>query len=244
VSLLRFLLRIIPLLWLILVGLVVAATLFPWQSDAHRQLIIRTWSSTLLKIFGVGRQVSGTWPGHQPLVVVSNHISWLDIFVIQSNRPLRFVSKAEVRSWPIFGWLSDQTGTLFLQRQSRRQTAVIGAEMTRALKAGHSLCFFPEGTTTEGRQLLPFKSSMFQCAVDSGTPVLPLLLDYRLGNGKPNTTIPFVGEMTLVRSLWNVLSGPGGQVLLQIGSPIPPSPRRHELSAQAEEAAHRLLSGL
>lgn len=237
-------LRVIPLLLLILGGVLVAAIFLPWQSNKNRQVIIRSWSKLLLLILGVQCWVAGAWPQRQPLVAISNHISWLDIFVIQSVMPLRFVSKAEVRNWPIFGWLSDQTGTLFLQRQSRRQTAVIGAEMSGALQAGHSLCFFPEGTTTTGRQLLPFKSSMFQCAVDTNSPVLPLLLDYRMGHGEPNPAIPFVGDMDFVTSLWNVLAAPGSRVWLQIGQPIEAAHSRHQLSAQAEEAARKLLAGL
>jgi 1-acyl-sn-glycerol-3-phosphate acyltransferase len=244
VKTLRALLRSVPLVLLILAGVLLAALIMPWQTEARRQSLIQGWSRLLLAIFGVKPIINGHSPEKQPLLMICNHVSWLDVFLIQSALPVRFVSKAEVRNWPIFGWLSDQTGTIFLERQSRRQTAVIGAQMAQALKQGHSLCFFPEGTTTAGRQLLPFKSSMFQCALDTQTPVLPLLLDYRLGNGEANSAIPFVGEMTFIASLWNVLSAPKSEAQLWVGATLIPESTRYELRDQAQQAATKLLAGL
>lgn len=241
---LRALFRVVPLVLLILAGVLLSAFVLPWQSQSRREFLIQRWSRTLLAIFGVKRVVSGELPQQKPLLMISNHVSWLDIFLIQSSLPVRFVSKAEVRHWPIFGWFADQTGTLFLERQSRRQTAVIGAEMCQALGQGHSLCFFPEGTTSTGRQLLPFKSSMFQCAVDTQTPVFPMLVDYRLDDGSPNTAIPFVGDMTFVVSLWNVLASPGGEARLTLGQSLPPEASRRTLCERAEQAATKLLAGL
>lgn len=113
-----------------------------------------------LRILGIGYNVTGT-PVTQGGAVVANHTSWLDIFVLNAAKRIYFVSKSEVAGWPGIGWLAKATGTVFIERnpaRARQQTALFQAR----LLAGHRLLFFPEGTSTDGQQVLPFKTTLFQ----------------------------------------------------------------------------------
>ncbi|MBU6468016.1 MAG: 1-acyl-sn-glycerol-3-phosphate acyltransferase [Betaproteobacteria bacterium] len=178
----------------------------------------------------------------QTYILTSNHISWVDIFVIHSLYPVRFVSKSEVRSWPIFGWLANRSGTLFLQRQNRKATHAIGHDMVFALREGDSLGLFPESTTSNGLQILPFKSSMLQPAVSEKTPFVPIALRYYLKNGKINHHIPFIGDMNFVSSLLGVLKSPKTTVKVAIGNTITPvDVHRRELAQILEKDTHTLL---
>jgi 1-acyl-sn-glycerol-3-phosphate acyltransferase len=166
----------------------------------------------------------------------------VDIFAIHSVRPVRFVSKAEVRHWPVFGWLAAKTGTLFLVRTSRKQTAAIGGEMEKVLSLGDSLGLFPESTTSEGHSVLPFRSAMLQAAVSRQTPILPVALQYRLHDGTANPHLPFVGEMTFAHSLIKVLTAPPSQVQIRVGSLVHPTQmHRRELAQRLEQITLDLL---
>ncbi len=226
-------------------GVIASALVLPWVGPKFRDRMIRDWSLGLLHKLRITVQVQGSLPdpGQHPVVLTSNHISWVDIFVIHSVRPVRFVSKAEVRQWPVFGWLAAKTGTLFLARASRKQTAAIGEEMEKALNQGDSLGLFPESTTSEGSSVLPFRSSMLQAAVSCQTPILPLALQYRLSDGTANPHLPFIGEMTFAHSLIKVLKAPPSHVRIQVGPLVHPSQmHRRELAQQLEQITLGLLT--
>ncbi len=229
--------RISLIQWLIFRGVITSALVLPWVSPKFRDRLIQSWSASLLHKLQITVQVQGHLPelSQLPVVLTSNHVSWVDIFVIHSVRPVRFVSKAEVRHWPIFGWLAAKTGTLFLVRTSRKHTAAIGGEMEKVLNQGDSLGLFPESTTSEGNSVLPFRSSMLQAAVNCQVPILPIALRYRLNDGTTNPHLPFVGEMTFMHSLIKVLTAPPSRVVLQVGSLVHPTQmHRRELAQQLE----------
>jgi len=237
--------RITLINWHIFRGVVTSALVLPWVGPTSRNRLIQNWSIALLRKLRITVQVQGNLPnpGQMPVVLTSNHISWVDIFVIHSVRPVRFVSKAEVRQWPIFGWLAAKTGTLFLVRTSRKQTAAIGGEMEKILNLGDSLGLFPESTTSEGSAVLPFHSAMLQAAVSCQTPILPLALQYRLEDGTANPHLPFIGEMTFAHSLVKVLAAPPSQVHIRVGALVHPAQmHRRELAQQLEQITLELLT--
>lgn len=188
-------------------GLVTAALIFSWCSPALRDTVIRAWSRKVLAILRVRTRVSGHPPGAGvPGVVVANHISWLDVWLIDSQRTCRFVAKSEVRGWPVMGWLADKAGTLFIQRQRRHHTAALNQQISHALGEGACVGVFPEGTTSDGRQLKRFFTSLLQPAADTGAPLIPVAIRYVRSNGEVDLTPAFIDDMSLAESLRRVLA--------------------------------------
>jgi 1-acyl-sn-glycerol-3-phosphate acyltransferase len=133
-------------------------------------------------------------------------MSWLDIHTIHTAWRVRFVAKSEVRRWPVIGWLAARTGTLFIERQRRRHAASINRAIHEAFAAGDTVAVFPEGTTTDGTQLLRFHASLLQPAVDEGALVVPIALRYLTDDGKVDVTPTYVGDSTLLDSVISVIS--------------------------------------
>jgi 1-acyl-sn-glycerol-3-phosphate acyltransferase len=187
----------------LLIGVVIVATTFNWRSQASRARVIQWWSQRLLKVLGIEVQLIGVCPGHYPgnTVLVSNHISWIDIFVINAKTVSRFVAKAEVRDWPLIGWLSLKTGTLFITREKRQDTVKVNQQVATALAEGDCIAIFPEGSTTDGRTLRAFNSSLLQPAVSSGATVIPVAIRYRTRAGDYTDAAAYVDDMSLVDSM-------------------------------------------
>ena len=162
------------------------------------------WAQGLLRLFAIQmRQVGQISP---QALLVSNHISWLDIFVISAAQATCFVAKAEIRHWPLAGWLCAQVDTLFIERSSRRQAQHIAHAMAERLAADKSVAFFPEGTTSDGGSLLPFHAALFQPAISLQASVQPLLIRYLDADGQRSTATAFIGEMSFLDSLRATLS--------------------------------------
>lgn len=185
----------------------VAALVLPRYPPDAREARIRAWCATLLAILAVRVRVSGTMPLKPGgALLVANHISWLDIWVLKQSLTVRLVAKSEIRKWPVIGWLAHQADTLFIARERRRDTARVAAEIGQALKRGECLCFFPEGTTSDGTELKPFKGGLLQAAIDTQTQVWPVALRYPNPDGSINVDIAYYGDMTLWQSLKAVLA--------------------------------------
>jgi 1-acyl-sn-glycerol-3-phosphate acyltransferase len=167
-----------------------------------------------------------------------NHVSWLDIPALGGLRPMRFVSKAEVAHWPLLGWLASVAGTLFLQRGAH-QASAIAAAVADALQSGATIAIFPEGTTTDGRQLRRFHARLFAAADGGRTLVQPVAIRYGLGP-EPDTVAPFVGDDTLVSHLLRVLRHPSMQVSVSFLPPI----QSHGMSRRAlAQAVYDAIEG-
>jgi 1-acyl-sn-glycerol-3-phosphate acyltransferase len=132
-------------------------------------------------------------------LIASNHVSYLDILVLSATARCSFVSKSEVKSWPLVGWIAAMTGTVFVDRGRRSQTHRLYPQMQERLQSGERLVLFPEGTSSDGRGVLPFHSSFFEAAVAGAAPVTATHLSYQLadGDGDPATDVCYWGEMTL-----------------------------------------------
>jgi 1-acyl-sn-glycerol-3-phosphate acyltransferase len=163
-----------------------------------RRTLKQRWSRQLVEIFGITLVKSGEKPQG---LVISNHISFLDIFVINAVAPMAFVSKNDVLNWPVIGWLSRHAETIFLQRGSRRAAHDTREALTQHLHGGGIAAVFPEGTTTTGDHLLPFHGALFQSAIDAGVPVTPLVIRYRSKGGLPSTTPAYIDDL----SLWDCI---------------------------------------
>lgn len=241
-------LRILALLAHVLIGLAIALAIFPWQAQRRRNPTIRAWSRVLLAICGMRLRVAGVvldpqlarsgaidWaPGR---LLLANHISWIDVFAILATLPSRFVAKSEIRGWPLLGWLVTLVGTLYVERGRRHAVAAINHRVRDHLKAGESVTVFPEGTTTDGTELLPFHSNLVAPAFEVGCDVWPVALRYT-ERGAPSRAPAFIGDMGLVTSLWNILLARGLAVEVALLAPITTTAdrNRHHVAQVAQQA--------
>lgn len=189
-------------------GVAVAGFVFPLLDDAGRQRRIRRWSARLLAILRIELRVSGMPPESGPALLVANHVSWLDIFLIDAVCPARFVAKAEVRTWPVIGWLCARVETIFIDRSRRHQTGRIGGQMQAALEAGQRVAVFPEGTTSLGAHVHHFHASLLNAAPTVAAPLWPVALRYRRPDGQLAEAAAYVGDTSFVESLWRIAGEP------------------------------------
>lgn len=190
----------------IMLGLALAAV-YPALSAPAQKSIMRRWSRTVLGILNVRLNVRGAEQvcGRQGGLLVANHISWLDVFAVGAVCPAAFVAKSEVRRWPLIGTLCIRTGTIFIARGNRRDTLRANREIGDRMGRGEWAALFPEGTSTDGADVGAFHGSLFQPAIDCGRAVVPVAVKYHDECGNAARDAAFIGDMTFVRSLLNVL---------------------------------------
>lgn len=190
----------------VLTGLLTLFVLFPLVNSKAKQRHIQKWSVRLLKIFGI--ELLATNPQilpSTPFLLCSNHISWMDIHAINALSPIRFVAKSEVESWPVFGWMAKQLGTVFIKRDSSRHSHLVVTGLSQTLR-NQSVCIFPEGTSTDGESVRPFKPNLFESAVMADIPVYSLAIRYlSKTTGKRSNVPAFVGDMGLLDSMAQIL---------------------------------------
>lgn len=162
----------------------------------------------MLAVLGIALQSRGVLHSGATLFV-ANHVSWLDILAMMSVRPMRFVSKSDVRRWPVLGWLVACGGTLFIERGRRSDALRVVHLVAESLRAGDAIALFPEGTTSDGHGLLPFHANLLQAAVVTEAPVQPIALRFSDAGNPVSAAAAYVGDMTLVQSLWAVASATG-----------------------------------
>jgi 1-acyl-sn-glycerol-3-phosphate acyltransferase len=234
--------RLARLVLHLLQGLATCALVFPWAGAALRERLVRRWSARLL---GICRVRVEREEGAAPLahaLIVSNHISWLDIFVINSVHPCRFVAKAEIRAWPVLGWLVAQAGTVFIARGKRRDLRHTFKGLVDALGQGQRVAFFPEGTTASQGCLLPFHANLFEAAIDAGAAVQPYALAYLGGEGGWHPAVDFTGDISFADSVLAILGGPPMTVRLRCLAPIGAAgAHRRELARAAQQAIEAAL---
>ena len=165
------------------------------------------WSRQLLAILHIKLE-SVAPPGALPerCLLASNHVSWLDIFVINAILPATFVSKSDVARWPLVGRMCTRAGTLYIERGSKSGARRANHSITRTLESGTVVAICPEGTTSHGDRLLPFHAALFQPAVDAGAAILPVALRYSDAKGQLCAGAAYVGEDSLLDSVWAIVS--------------------------------------
>lgn len=189
-------------------GLVLVALRIGRDTPALHRRQARRWSAGLLRAMGVRLVVHGL-PRPGAKLVVANHVSWLDIPAIGAVEAARFVSKVEVRRWPLFGKLADASDTLYLTRERPRDALRVVHQMAEALQAGDTVAVFPEGTTADGVELLPFHANLLQAAIATETPVQPVALRYFDADHAASLAVRFVGATTLAQSVWRIACARG-----------------------------------
>jgi 1-acyl-sn-glycerol-3-phosphate acyltransferase len=211
---------------------------YPHHSRVVQLDMIRRWSQRLLAILGIAVHNAGDRPAPvTQSMLVANHISWLDIFVIHAQRPVRFVSRAEVKGWPVIGTLSGVTGTMFIERVKRKDAHRINTMLVEALAEGDWIGVFPEGATTDGDVVRHFHANLLQPAIDRGIPLQPLALRYVQADGTRSTAAPYVGEQSLAESLLLILEQASITAEVRFLAPLPTQGRsRRELARLAETA--------
>ncbi|MEO0317209.1 MAG: hypothetical protein RL404_886 [Pseudomonadota bacterium] len=226
------------------VGLWKVAVLFPFLGAAGREQRVRRWSRQLVAICGVTVKVDDSRQAApvSPALVICNHISWLDIFVINSLHPCRFVAKSDIRGWPLIGWLCEHTGTIFIARGKARDVRRIYEGLVKSIHDGERVAFFPEGTTAPQGTVLPFHANLFEAAIEAQVPVQPYAIRYVDADGSLHSDADFIGEMTFLDSVIAIMKS-GGMHAELIRVPAMPTDGAHrrELARDAHDAVSRAL---
>ena len=214
----RVIVKLLRGIWHVLLGWFTIYFRFPQLNPQQREARVQVWASQLLRIWDIELEVRGKPVLLGPALLVCNHISWLDIVVIHATRHCRFVSKSELREWPLIGTLATGAGTLYIERENRKDAMRMVKEMAGALKDGDVLAVFPEGTTGDGFDLLPFHANLIQSAIDGDAPIQPLALQYLDSrSGEISMAARFVGDDTLVGSIWSTLNSTGLRAIVNFG---------------------------
>jgi len=229
-------------------GLMTLFFCFPFLGQERKNKHIRAWSTRLLNIFGIQLKVidQAVLPATS-FLLAANHISWMDIHAINAFKPIRFVAKSDVESWPVFGWMAKQLGTVFIRRDNARHGKQVANQVAGVLR-NESVCIFPEGTSTIGESVLPFKPNLFESAVIAEVPVFALAISYKSTvAGERTEAAAFVGEMGLLESMSNILCSPGLTVQLTFLPLASASPETYKdrkwLALNSQELISRQLEG-
>lgn len=237
--------RLFRILTHTLLGILIVATSWPITEEKTRVALTKWWCRKLLKCFNITVVTFGELPlaNTSNNMFLANHVSWVDIYALNSIMPLQFIAKSDINHWPILGYLVRKSGTIFINRSSRKDTSRIVETTTQRLLAGANVGFFPEGTTTDGTSLAPFKSSIVQAAINAGAKLRPVAIRYPLPNDGINTQMAYAGETTLGESMMNVLSQKKPMVELHFLMPIDTQlDNRQLLTQSAFESITKTLS--
>lgn len=237
-ALLRRLYRLFLMLLLAVFGIATELLVFPLISPQRRRAIIRQWSRALLAACGLRLSVheegatslAELAPGR---MLIANHISWLDIFAINAVATSAFVAKAELRRWPVAGWLAALAGTVFIERARRHAVHQAIEQLRRRIRERFPVAVFPEATTSAGLTLLPFYGNLLEAAIAEDAEIIPLALRYRNGEGALAAEAAYIGDTTFVESLWMVLGAQGLVAEVHVLRAVATSGRnRHELARE------------
>ena len=221
-------------IWIVL-GLLTVVCVFPWLSLSARGAVNSRWSRILMRLCGVGVRICGQPVRGAPVLWVANHVSWVDIFVLNSVRCTAFVAKSDIRRWPVLGWLVAGAGTVFIERGQRQAIRAVGLQMAERFRRGEVVGLFPEGTTSPGFDVGPFHSSLFEAAIQAGVDVQPVALRF-LRHGRRSDLAAFVGEQNLIQNLWCLLGATGIEVEAEFLAPL--SNEDCRARGRASTAAH------
>ena len=228
-------LRLVALILLVVSGLIILALVFPFVSQLQRGKIISLWSQALLRTLGIRLQSTGS-PPQRTALLVANHISWADPFLLMARHPLCFVAKAEIRHWPVLGWLAARAGTVFIRRDRLRDLLKVSQAFIHYLDTGTAVGLFPESTTSDGKRLLPFKSALFQVAINTRSDCVPIAIHY------DHPAAIWIEDMGLLSSVWRVM----GQAAITARIIYCPAIRYQDQSRQqmADASATAIASAL
>ena len=212
--------KLLRVLGHIVAGALTIQFVFPRLTPAQKELRIQVWALEMLARLAIKLVVHGQPPLTGPVLLAANHISWLDIVVMHAARHCRFISKDDVRHWPLVGTLATGAGTLYLTRASRRDAMRVVHQMAECLAQGDVLAVFPEGTTGDGSTLLPFHANLLQAPIVADAPVQPVALQFTDAHSGEMSLAPcYVGDDTLLQSLWRTLCTRNLVAVVRFGEP-------------------------
>jgi len=234
--------RLTRLVLHLLIGLGKVALLFPFLGAAGREQRVQRWSRQLVGICGVRIRFDQTQQAApvSPALIICNHISWLDIFVINTLHSCRFVAKSDIRSWPLIGWLCEHTGTIFIARGRARDVRRIYEGLVKSIHDGERVAFFPEGTTAPQGTVLPFHANLFEAAIEAEVPVQPYAIRYLDADGQLHDAADFVGDMNFVQSVIAIMNS-GGMTAELIR--LPPISTMGAHRRELAQVAHDTIAG-
>jgi 1-acyl-sn-glycerol-3-phosphate acyltransferase len=201
-------------------GVAIIATGMSRRDVSQRRALVQWWSTKLLRLLGVELRLVGAFgPGAQ--LIVANHVSWLDITAIHAVCPqARFVSKSDVKSWPLISRLVDAGDTLYVERERKRDAMRVVHQMAAALAGGDVVAVFPEGTTGEGHAPLPFHANLLQAAIASGAKIQPVALRFSEPGQPISSAAIYVGDTSLAQSMARIAAAKGLAVTLAVLAPM------------------------
>ena len=244
---LRYLLRGALLLLHLVIGLPIALLLINpltarlrLRGERIDDRAIRAWSTGLLRIFGFRlRRIGLPFPGG--VLVLANHISWIDITLLHSQHMVGFVAKAEISRWPLIGWLARRSGTIYHQRGSHTSLLGVQQRMVQRLRDGRAVGVFPEGGTGNGSTIRVFHARILQAAIEVGAPVQPVALRFGEG-GNAQTRVAFATGETFMHNFFRLLGDPGCVAEVHFLEPLPPQDGGRR--AMAELARARIIAAM
>jgi 1-acyl-sn-glycerol-3-phosphate acyltransferase len=236
VTTIRALWRLAGATWEIVLGAAICLLTFRFRDAESRRVQVRNWARRTMRRIGVTLVVKGQ-PAEGAMLVAANHVSWLDILAVDAVRAVRFVSKADAHHWPVLGYMIECGGTIFIERERRRDAMRVVHHMAEALRAGDQVAVFPEGTTGEGPALLPFHANLLQAAIATGAPVQPVGLRYADARERFSRAATYVGDTSLLQSVWWIAQAERMTIHLHWLPPVPTAGReRRELAHEVRGA--------
>jgi lyso-ornithine lipid O-acyltransferase len=246
--------RLISFIIICLIFLIFALLTYPFLISHRARSLVRTrgtqiWARLLLRLIGIKVITQGLDPSlrNSRYLIVSNHLSYLDIAIIASVFPAMFVAKREVEKWPIIGLLAKLGGTIFVNREDTHDSVSCAYRVSHALRSGSSVQVFPESTTSDGTQVLPFKALFFASAIRADAPILPLSLNFQIVNGRPldhqtREMLCWYGDMEFMPHFWNILKIESAEVSLMFHQPVKVS-REYGAEAIARRVQYEITNG-
>ena len=240
----------LPLLFLhVTLGLAITVVLLGplgralrWRGEPADQWVLRTWSRLMVRCFGMRvRRVGTPLPG--AAMFVANHVSWIDIVLMHSQRALGFVAKSEIERWPLIGWLATRGGTIYHHRGDNESLHGVMHQMLERLRAGKAVGVFPEGRTCDGREINTFHARIFQPAVLAECMVQPVALKYGAG-GSAQTVVAFQPRENFLQNFWRLLGEPGRPVEVHFLEPTHASAEQGGRRRLAEVFRERIIAAM
>ncbi|MDG1444964.1 MAG: lysophospholipid acyltransferase family protein [Methylophilaceae bacterium] len=216
--------RVLRILTHTLVGILLVASIWPFVHQRTRAKHTQWWCKKLLSCFNIQIVSYGKLPdaSFSNTMFIANHISWIDIHALNTVLPLQFIAKSDINNWPVFGYLVRKSGTIFINRNNRQDTARIVETIARRLMTGANVGLFPEGTTSDGSTVRHFKSSIVEAAIQANACLYPVAIRYPDNDGQVNLKMAYAGETTLGESVMNVLKQKESTVELHFLAAINP----------------------
>lgn len=201
----RFSIRIVFFILLLLIAIVFLGLFWFWIKPKYKNIAIKYWAKSILTVCGVKVNFKGQRVMDESVMWVSNHVSWIDVFVLNAVRPTVFIAKSEVKSWPVLGKMTQAIGTIFIDRQRRQSMVETSKKISQAFSNNVCIGLFPEGTTSDGLDMLTLHSGLLVPAIRAKVKIQPIALVYYHHNQRSGH-VGYIGEQSLVENLWVLLS--------------------------------------